>query len=76
MNPISPKVANGAAAAGTASPVAIIIIWALGHWMTIPPEIAAALASIISGASGFVGGYLTKLEAPVPQQLPPPGGTA
>lgn len=68
MNGISPKVANGAAAAGGSSPVAIIIIWALGHWVTMPPEIAAALASIISTASGFVGGYLTKLEAAPPAQ--------
>jgi hypothetical protein len=74
MNPISPKVANGAAAAGTASPLAIILIWGLGHWMTIPPEIAAAMASIISGAAGFVGGYLTKLEAQTAPQTTT-GGT-
>ena len=72
MNGISPRVANGAAAAGSSSPIAIIIIWALGHWVTMPPEIAAALASVISTVSGFVGGYMTKLEA-APPAPPAPG---
>ncbi|WP_290646812.1 hypothetical protein, partial [Aquabacterium sp.] len=79
MNPISPRVSNGLGAAGGSAPIAIILIWAigliLGHWqIQVPPEIAGAMGSLFSAAAGFLGGYLTRLEAgpiaPVPVQAP------
>jgi hypothetical protein len=59
MNGISPKVSNAVGAGGATSPLAVIIIWALGHWMTIPPEIAGAMSSIIAVIAGGFAGWLT-----------------
>lgn len=69
MNGISPKVANGAAAAGGSSPVAILIIAAIGHWITLDPMVATAIGSVIASASGFLGGYLTRLETGAPPEI-------
>lgn len=42
------KVQNKPAAAGVASPVAIVLIWIAGQFaVEIPPEVAAAMTTLI-----------------------------
>jgi hypothetical protein len=62
MNPatgISPKVSNAGMASSTAGAATVIIVWVLGHWVTIPPEIASAISTLVVPVAGFIGGYLT-----------------
>lgn len=68
-DPINPKVAISAAAAGTSTPLTVILIYYLNKWAgPMPPEIAAAYVGLITAAVGFLGGWLTRLE---PKLLPP-----
>ncbi len=81
--PINPKVANGLGASGASGPLVVLIIYYLNKYAgPLPPEIAAAYAAIIVAAAGFLGGFLTRLEArgeapapvssaPSTTQLPP-----
>jgi len=60
MNPVSPKVTAATGAAGGSMPLAIIIVWLLGQvGVQVPPEIGAAIASLVSAAAAFVAGYFT-----------------
>jgi hypothetical protein len=70
MNGISPKVAAGAGAAGSSTPLSIIIIWILGLLnVTVPPEVAASIGALIAALGSLFAGYM------VPHQQPagPPG---
>lgn len=71
-DPINPKVANGLGAAGSSAPFAIILVYYLNKYAgPLPPEIAAAYASLLTAAAGFLGGWLTKLEQRDPPAVPP-----
>jgi endonuclease IV len=59
MNGISPKVSNATATAGVGSNVAVILLWALNHWITVPPEVAAAVTGLVGIVCTFLGGYLS-----------------
>jgi hypothetical protein len=61
------KVAASSGAAGGSSPFAIILIWVLTDLLGLkmPPEVAAAIAGVISGVAAAVAGYMTKLETQV-----------
>ena len=58
MNPVSSKVVAGAGAAGGSTPLSIVLIWALGlvH-VTVPPEIAAAIAALVASLASLAAGY-------------------
>lgn len=51
MNTISPKVATTAIAGAAVA----IIVWAAGQWghVTIPPDISAALTTIVGAVVGY-----------------------
>ena len=79
MNPISPRVANGAAASGVTGAVSVLLMYYSNKWLgPLPPEIASAYTTLLMVPAGFLGGYLTKLEAsadaapPVAPALPAP----
>lgn len=86
MNPISPRVANGAAAGGVTGALSVLLMYYVNKWAgPLPPEIAAAYTTLLMVPAGFLGGYLTKLEdaanaLPVPQAItvpaPPPAAPA
>jgi len=60
---MSPKVSNGFGAAGGSTPVTIIIVWLIGLMhVTIPPEVAAAIASLVAALCGLLAGYMTPHE--------------
>jgi len=60
MNSISPKVSNGFGAAGGSTPVTVIVIWLIGlTGVVIPPEVAAAIASLVAALAGLAVGYWT-----------------
>ena len=44
---LSPADHPNASAAGNAGALATLLIWAEGFWVTVPPEIAAAQATIV-----------------------------
>jgi hypothetical protein len=50
------KVANKPAAAGVASPLAVVLVWAAGEFgLEVPPEVAAAfVASLVAFAYWLV----------------------
>ena len=75
--PVSSKVVAGAGAAGGSTPLSIIIVWALGlAHVTVPPEIAAAIAALIASLASGTAGYMVRHNdappAPVftPARLP------
>lgn len=55
--PMTPKVAVGGSAAGASGAASVILIWILGHWVTVPPEIATAIAALIAAAASLIAGY-------------------
>lgn len=58
MRSMSPKVIAGSGAAGSSMPLAIILIWILGLLnITVPPEVAAAIASEMAAIAALVAGY-------------------
>ncbi len=59
MNGISPKVSNAVGAGGVTGSLAVIVIWLLGFWVIIPPEIATAISNVIVVVAGGWAGYLT-----------------
>lgn len=60
---LHPKVAS----AGLAASLSLIILWAVGHWVVVPPEVAAAFTAVL----GFVGGWLAPwLPTPAPKTAP------
>lgn len=63
MNTVSPKVSAAGGAAGASTPLSIVIIWLIGllH-VTVPPEVAAAIASLIAAFAAIVAGYLMPHE--------------
>lgn len=65
---ISPKVSAAAGAAGGSTPLSIVIIWLIGllH-VTIPPEVAAAIASLVAALASLIAGYVVPHS---PQQPP------
>jgi len=66
---IHPKVAG----AGLSGSLSLIILWAIHYWVTVPTNVAAAFAVVLS----FAGGYLAPIlgtEAPTPAD-PVPGPT-
>ena len=76
MNPISPKVSNATGAAGGSAPLTIIFLYYLNKYAgPLDPTVAGAWATLFTGVAGFLGGYMTKLEAKVDdpvQPAPPP----
>lgn len=42
-------------AGGLGGGLGIIVIWVLGFWVEVPPEVAAAISTVM----GFVAGYFT-----------------
>jgi hypothetical protein len=77
MNSISPKVSGSAGAAGVSTPVAIIVIWLIGlTHVVVPPEVAAAIASLLAALSAFAVGYYMphdpQIVALLAGQQPPP----
>ena len=74
MNPISPKVANGAAAGGVTGALSILLMYYVNKYVgPLPPEIASAYTTLMMVPAGFLGGYLTKLENDL--NAPPPPST-
>ena len=65
---LHPKTAGG----GLTACLALIILWAISYWVTVPTEVAAAFTA----ALGFIGAYLapvmTPPDAPAPPPTPPP----
>jgi hypothetical protein len=56
---MSPKVAAGAGAAGASSPLSIIVIWLIGlTHVTLPPEVAVAIGSLVAAGASLLAGYL------------------
>lgn len=57
MNALSihPKVAGS----GLSASLALIILWAVGYWVVVPPEVAAAFATVL----GFAGGWLAPAKS-------------
>lgn len=47
---LNPKVA----VSGGASAVALIILWAISRWVTVPVEVGSAFTAVLS----LIGGYL------------------
>jgi hypothetical protein len=45
------------AASGLSACIALIILWALSYWVTVPPEVAAAFTALL----GFAGAWLAPL---------------
>lgn len=78
MNPISPRVANGAAASGVTGAISVLLMYYSNKWLgPLPPEIASAYTTLLMVPAGFLGGYLTKLETQaIPDTLPAPAPPA
>jgi hypothetical protein len=75
MNPVSPKVTAGLGGAGATTPLSIVIIWALGlTGLTVPPEVAGAIAALIATLGSGLAGYTVHdpSRAAVPDPEPPP----
>ena len=80
MNPVSPKVTAGLGGAGATTPLSIVIIWSLGLWLghyglSMPPEVAGALASLIATGGGGLAAYVVHDPARSPVPDPPPAFT-
>lgn len=75
-DPVSPKVTAASGAAGGSMPLAIIIVWLLGQaGIQVPPEIGAAIASLVSAIAAFAAGYFTRhVPAAVAIVTQQPGG--
>lgn len=86
MNPIHPKVSNGAALAGLVSPLNIILTYYIDHWSGgLPVAITSAWVALITGIAYFAGSWFTGIPvaqlqggngngaaAPPPPALVPP----
>lgn len=59
--PVRPKVKAQAAGGTAAGAISVLAIYALGEagWNP-PPEIGAALGTLVTGGVGFVAGYMKK----------------
>lgn len=74
MGGISSKVAVQTGVGGASGGFAAVLVWLLGLWfqkhgITIPPEIATAMGSSVTTASGFIGGYIAReVWFPAPPQ--------
>lgn len=56
---VSAKVSAGVGAAGASTPLSIVVIWILGLFnVQVPPEVAAAIASLIAAIASGIGGYI------------------
>lgn len=65
MDSVSPKVTAASSAAGGSMPLAIVVVWLLGQaGVQVPPEIGAAIASLVSAAAAFIAGYFVKHTPP------------
>lgn len=64
---VSPKVSAAAGAAGASTPLSIVVIWVIGllH-VTVPPEVAAAIASLLASLASLVAGYIVPHNPPAP----------
>lgn len=73
MNSVSPKVTAASSAAGGSMPLAIIVVWLLGQiGIQVPPEIGAAIASLVSAAAAFAAGYFVRQHPAATVILPSP----
>lgn len=63
-----------AAAAGLGGSLALIIVWALGYALTIPPEVASAGTVIIAGAAAWLAPWFATIR-PGPDPVPPGPGS-
>lgn len=55
---LHPKVAAG----GIGGALALILIWALGYVITIPPEVAAAFTLLISSLCAWLAPWFAELR--------------
>ena len=60
MNPIHPKVANGASLAGLVSPLNILLTFYVDKWSGgLPTTVTASWVALVTGVAYFVGSYYT-----------------
>jgi hypothetical protein len=60
---VSSKVKGATGSAGLAGGVVTIGLWVAGSQdADVPPEVAAAMTTVVSAAFAFVGGYLTHAD--------------
>lgn len=65
---LSPRQHPNAYAASTVGSLAALLVWAEGHWITVPPDIAVSQATVLIALALGVGRILTGQ-----QKGPPPG---
>ncbi len=67
MNTVSPKVVAGFGGAGGTTPFSIVIIWLIGlTGVTLPPEVAGALAAMIAALGSLLAGYVVPHQGAAP----------
>jgi fluoride ion exporter CrcB/FEX len=54
-----PKVIAGGGGTVLGGAVGAIVVWIIGQWVAVPPEIAVSIATICSAVIGVAAGYFT-----------------
>lgn len=63
--PTRKVVAGGVGTTALGLPLSQIIVWSLGQFgVDLTPDVAAAIATLVSAAAGFVTAWLTRERAP------------
>lgn len=55
---LNPKVA----ASGIAGAISVCIVYAVGHYVSIPPEVASAATVIVTGIAGYFAPWIAKVQ--------------
>jgi len=55
---LHPKVAAG----GIAGSLSVCVVYVVGHFVTVPPEVASAVTVIVSGVAGYFAPWIAKVQ--------------
>ena len=55
---IHPKVAAG----GLAGALSVCVVYVVGQYVSVPPEVASAVTVIVSGVAGYFAPWVQKIQ--------------
>jgi hypothetical protein len=55
---LHPKVAAG----GIAGALSVCVVYVVGHYVSVPPEVASAVTVIVGGVAGYFAPWINKVQ--------------